>query len=224
MKSLTELDRLVNDVLLAEDFKQSDLRAFSAVRESQRLDEWIDEDSQQSQFPVEDGWRKGIVRFPVPCEGEIHASEEATPHFEIPNVPYRRLMDIIKTTFSSERARTFHLSPFKLWVRYPDQPPDAPPERAYSELYNSDAMNKEYEKIITQVSPLRPTLETVIAAIMLWSDSTHLAQFGTASLWPIYAFFGNQSKYVRCKPTEFAAHHLAYIPSVRSSNYYAAGR
>ena len=49
---------------------------------------------------------------------------------------------------------------------------------------------------------------------MVLSDSTHLGQFGTAALWPIYTFFGNQSKYERTKPSQFAAHHTAYIPSV----------
>ena len=54
----------------------------------------------------------------------------------------------------------------------------------------------------------------VILALMIWSDSTHLASFGTASLWPIYLYFGNLSKYTRAKPSSFAAHHLAYIPKV----------
>ncbi|TFY60206.1 hypothetical protein EVG20_g7504 [Dentipellis fragilis] len=49
---------------------------------------------------------------------------------------------------------------------------------------------------------------------MLWSDSTHLASFGNAALWPIYMFFGNLSKYTRGKPTLFSAHHLAYIPKL----------
>jgi len=31
---------------------------------------------------------------------------------------------------------------------------------------------------------------------MLWSDSTHLASFGNASLWPIYLYIGNLSKYI----------------------------
>ena len=49
---------------------------------------------------------------------------------------------------------------------------------------------------------------------MLWSDSTHLTSFGNASLWPIYLYLGNQSKYTRGKPTSFARHHMAYIPKV----------
>jgi len=54
----------------------------------------------------------------------------------------------------------------------------------------------------------------VLIALKIWSDSTSLAQFGNAQMWPIYFFFGNQSKYSRAKPSSFAAHHVAYMPKV----------
>jgi len=54
--------------------------------------------------------------------------------------------------------------------------------------------------------------EKVVAALMLWSDATHLATFGTAKIWPIYLLFGNLSKYVQCQPNSGATKHLAYIP------------
>lgn len=63
-------------------------------------------------------------------------------------------------------------------------------------------------------------IEYTVAPLMMWSDSTHLTNFGTASLWPIYMFFGWLSKYARGKPSAFAAHHLAYIPSVRKLFYF----
>jgi hypothetical protein len=73
----------------------------------------------------------------------------------------------------------------------------------------------KYKELLTRPPPSSgPHIETAIAAMMLWSDSTHLAEFGTASLWPIYLMFGNQSKYSRAKPSVFAAHHVAYIPLV----------
>lgn len=49
---------------------------------------------------------------------------------------------------------------------------------------------------------------------MLWSDATHLTNFGSASLWPLYMFFGGHSKYIRGKPTSGTGHHLAYIPTL----------
>ena len=54
----------------------------------------------------------------------------------------------------------------------------------------------------------------MVVLLMLRSDATHLASFGTASLWPVYVFFGNQSEYGASKPSECAAYHLAYIPKV----------
>ena len=49
---------------------------------------------------------------------------------------------------------------------------------------------------------------------MVASDATKLGQFGTAKAWPVYLFFGNQSKYERNEPKAYAAHHIAYLPSV----------
>ncbi len=90
------------------------------------------------------------------------------------------------------------------------------PERVYTEGYTCDTLLKEDAKIRSQ--PRNPddadNVEYSVVPLMLWSDSTHLANFGTASLWPIYLYLGNLSKYVRSKPSSFAAQHLAYIPSV----------
>ena len=52
---------------------------------------------------------------------------------------------------------------------------------------------------------------------MVWSDSTHLANFGTAKLWPIYFLFGNASKYICGQPNSGACQHVAYIPSLPDS-------
>ncbi|KAJ3017812.1 hypothetical protein NUW54_g498 [Trametes sanguinea] len=48
----------------------------------------------------------------------------------------------------------------------------------------------------------------------LYSESTHLTDFGHASLWPISIYFLTQSKYTRGHPSVFPVHHLAYIPSL----------
>ncbi|KAF9494120.1 hypothetical protein BDN71DRAFT_1393819 [Pleurotus eryngii] len=70
--------------------------------------------------------------------------------------------------------------------------------------------------------PVDPHIETIIAAYMFWSDSTHLVNFGTTSLWLLYMFFGNCSKYLRLKPTLHHCHHQAYIPSLLDTinDYY----
>ena len=57
----------------------------------------------------------------------------------------------------------------------------------------------------------------MIAALMFWSNSTLLANFGTAKLWPIYLFFGNLSKYIHAEPSSQAYYYVAYIPSLPDS-------
>ena len=69
------------------------------------------------------------------------------------------------------------------------------------------------------MKPPGETLETIVVPIMAYSDSIHLTNFGTASLWPIYFFIKLTSKYIQAKPTSFSAHHLAYIPSVSNVFY-----
>ena len=62
-------------------------------------------------------------------------------------------------------------------------------------------------------------LEKAIVPLLVYSDSTHLANFGTASLWPIYIWFGNISKNTRLRASSFSAHHLAYLLSISKVPY-----
>ncbi|RPD71051.1 hypothetical protein L226DRAFT_469154 [Lentinus tigrinus ALCF2SS1-7] len=96
----------------------------------------------------------------------------------------------------------------------PPSPP--PPLRVLTDCYNSDAMLDEDEKIrkMPRIAGDAPEVEYAVLPLLLWSDETCLSNFGMAKLWPIYMYFGNISKYVRGCPTEFAAHHVAYIPSL----------
>jgi hypothetical protein len=57
-------------------------------------------------------------------------------------------------------------------------------------------------------------LPRCIAAIMIFSDATQLANFGNAKAWPIRVSFGNLSKYERCKPDSKNHYELAFMPSV----------
>lgn len=220
-KSIAELQSLVADVLLAPDFKISDLSSFNARRELRRLDADAEKDSNSaSPFTHQNGWRQSTVKIKIPAE-KTCTKEDDAPVLEIPGIYHRCLIEVITTALQDDNAKTFHYTPFSVFW----QPtPESAPERLYSEIYNSDAFIEEHARL--SPPPTGPGLqhECAIAAIMLWSDSTHLAQFGTASLWPIYAFFGNQSKYDRAKPSQFAAHHVAYMPSVSINNSYLSRR
>ncbi|KIJ09951.1 hypothetical protein PAXINDRAFT_86710, partial [Paxillus involutus ATCC 200175] len=214
MKSLGGLDRLINEVILAEDFNPVDLKGFRAAKEVGRLDEYgADPEDIQSSFSSGDGWKETKVKIHLPADGVLHHLIEESPFFEVPGLFHRKLIEVVKNACREPKtSEQFHLTPFALSY---SPSPNEPMECIYSEIYNSPAMIEEHEKIHSQPRSDGCTLETVIASIMLWSDSTHLASFRTASLWPIYMYFGNQSKYIHGKPTSFAAHHLAYIPKVR---------
>ena len=136
---------------------------------------------------------------------------------EVPGLHHQKLTTAICSAFESPLASKFHYSPFKLF----HQPASSElPERVYSELYNSDAFIKEHDRVQRAPVPEQESdckLEKVIAALMFWSDATHLANFGTAKLWPIYMFLGNLSKYTRAELTSNACCHIAYIPSLADS-------
>ena len=122
------------------------------------------------------------------------------------------MVDIVSTAFQDpEVFPTLHLTPYKEFKELED---GEPPERVYGEMYSSDAFFDAWETVQSQGHMTGDSLERVMVALMLWSDSTCLTNFGSASLWPVYLSLGNQSKYIRSKPSTFSHHHLAYLPSV----------
>jgi hypothetical protein len=204
--SVASLNSLVRDVICAPDFDCSDpaLTDFSAAREYAKLD-------RVGCFAAEDGWKTGSVDIPVPFTG-LNESERTDEHtYSVHGAYWRSLTEVMKDFFSHVSMDMLHLTPFKIFWMSPDgtQP-------VHSEIYNSQAMYDEYTSIRNDFQN-KTSLEIIVAAMMFWSDSTHLASFGTASLWPVYMYFGNISKYLRGKPSSFMANHIAYLPKVRAS-------
>lgn len=209
-KSLGTLNDLVYKVLLAPDFDAKDLTGFDAAKEASRLDD--DKNPTAPANSIKDGWIETKVPISVPCDKVQHLSDAHAPVFLVKGLMYRKLLEVIKAAYKDPSAEQYHISPYE---EYWQSTPDSPPERIYSELYNSNSYIQEHESIRSQPRP-QCDLETVIAPIMLSSDATHLTSFGNASLWPVYLYIGSLSKYTRAKPTSFSAHHLAYLPKVTS--------
>ena len=212
--SAADFDHFMRDVILSDDFNREDLRNFSTAREMARLDK---HGSTDLPFSADDGWKKGLVTLHLPKTKAKHASEAASPQVTISDIHYRPLTEVIKAACQSSQAKEFHWVPFKLF--HQSQTGD-PPERAYSDIYNSSAMLEEDARIRTMERHRSDResddadTEVATLAMLLWSDSTHLTNFGTASLWPVYLYFGNLSKYTRGRPNAHAAYHIAHIPSV----------
>jgi hypothetical protein len=204
---------LVNEVLLHPDFNVADLVGFNADRAERQAEKEAEE-----AFPLLKQFRTTSVPIKVPS-----GNPDVPPKIvDVPGLWYRSLVSVIKAAFADPLAKHFHLSPFKLFHHVESTGEDV---RVFSEVYNSDAFIAEDDKV-RRHGELPPDeqdckLERVVAALMFWSDSTHLANFGTAKLWPIYLLFGNLSKFFRDKPEFCAEHHVAYIPSVRLAPSFA---
>lgn len=222
-KSFSDLNSLVNNVFKSGQFSVDDFDNFDAARTAKLLDEYkppsiFESPDPRSYLKPEDGWIETSVpiRLPPPERG-LYGSEVDAPVYNVPGLFYRKPLEVIKAAFEEPAAKTFHIEPYE---EYWQPSPDTPPERIISEVYNSEAFNEDHAKIRSQKDPAC-NLETVIAPVLIWSDSTHLATFGNASLWPVYIYLGNQSKYTRGKPSSFSAHHTAYIPKVSSDPSYS---
>ena len=211
-KSEGEVDRLIRDVINAPDFQAEDLQDLNTHRENRRLD------TANKATPFEDDFQAASLTIEVPTGKP--GNQLASRAYSVPGLHYRKLLNVVKAAFQDPLSRQFHFTPFTLLHRSSITNEE---QRVYGELYNSDEFINEHKRVQNR-SPPPPDdpgckLEKVIAALMFWSDSTHLTNFGTAALWPIYLFFGNLSKYVRSQPSSGACHHLAYIPSVRSNSF-----
>jgi Plavaka transposase len=167
-----------------------------------------------------DVWQESIIQIPVP-DGQKHhqPTDPPIPCFDVPGLHHRSLTKTIKATWSDQDASCYHYTPFRqFWKRR-----SGAVESVFEELYSSEAFIQEHEAM--QNLPPEPgcTLERSVCAIMFWSDSTHSASFGSASLWPIYLMFGNQSKYMRSNTTGRSSpcHHIAYIPKVSWSLFFS---
>ena len=93
--------------------------------------------------------------------------------------------------------KDIHIRPFEEWWRPTD---DSNPDCVYSDVYTSDTMlqlERELEETLKTTSdPQLEALKTFILAVLLYSDATNLTQFGQVSLWPVYMFIRNTSKYI----------------------------
>ena len=205
-KSGAELDRLPR-FLNHPKFHAPDTIHFSHTREEQRLDKFLE--TVDKPFSMEHGWKCSSVKIRLPKERCQFSSESEAPEFEVGGIYHRDLTDVIRTAFEDEVFLTYNTTPFTQYWKVGERV-----QEVFSEAYASAEMRQAYEEINALPREFGDVLERIVASLMMWSDSTHLTNFGNVSLWPFYLFFGNESKYTRGKPTSNACHHVAYIPKV----------
>lgn len=207
-KSEGEVTRLVKEVIGNPEFKPEDLAGFTVHRENKQLDNLAHHGLPFS----DDDWKEVSVAIDIP----IPKKNTPPRKFEVPGLYHRSIVEVIKATWGAVTSKSFHLTPFKrIHVD-----PNGVETRIYDEVYTSEAFETAHDQLQKKKSEPGCTLEKVIAGLMFWSDSTHLTNFGTAKVWPLYMYFANLSKYTRAKLNSGACHHMAYIPSVSSCFLY----
>lgn len=167
-------------------------------------EEWEDEDA---------GWRKTEVSIQVPFSRTSN-HPGVLPYSGV-ELYHRSLVAVIREKLANTGDdEKFHYEPYQLlW-----QPDHLRSEvNIQGELYTSPAFMDAHRDLQNSLREPGCDLPRTIAALMFWSDATHLTSFGNAKLWPIYLYFGNESKYRRCKPSCHLGNHVAYFQKVMSS-------
>jgi len=181
----------------------SSLRNFNVARENQQ------------------GWtpsrrRPGIYdrsSMPMSILSFLLAAKTSHPERSpsLPCITANRQLDQ-RVVYETSISIMFHLSPFKLFRKHLiAKQVSTFFQRCTTQMHSWMSMTKcnAPQQMIQPASG-----EKVVAALMFWSDVTHLATFGTAKLWPVYMLFGNLSK-ICAMSAKFwcATKHVAYIPS-----------
>jgi hypothetical protein len=201
MKSIADLQRLFV-IFRQPDFNIEEVKDLNVDQELKKMEK-------DPTFQAESGWKEATVLLPAPCP-RTKISEERAYNIEVKGVYYRSLIHIMQDTCMGIHSNDLHLTPYK---QFHDRL-DGSTERVRSETYNSDAMYEEHVRLQAAHIAAGGEDEVVVFGKHVWSDSTHLAQFGSLANWPVYVYCGNITQYKRAKPSAHCVNHAAYIPSV----------
>ena len=122
LKSDSEVNRLVNEVIRAPEFDKAHFDEFTSIeRDEQTLDEYYDA---CGIFSKDDGWRKSSVKIRLLKEGVKYKSQDDVPELEVEGIWYRRLIEIIKSAYQDPTQESYHTIPFRLFHRRTPGPSD----------------------------------------------------------------------------------------------------
>lgn len=216
-KSLSSLKKLVT-VVGSDNFKPADVQGIQWQKSFRRLganefdDAQLRENNPFNGLDEDASWKKHPIRIQVP----FHSREKdpGPKEYHAGDFYHRSLVEVIKEKLANKNdCQHFHYQPYEIY--WQPKPDTMNPIRVHGELYTSPAFLDAHNTL--QDAPGEPgcTLPRVVVAMMFASDATHLTNFGDAKLWPCYLYFGNESKYRRCKPTCKLCNHVAYFQTVR---------
>lgn len=173
-------------------------------------EEGVGRDDEEGWEDINTGWRKEPIKIQVPFDKK--ARHPGPQEYIGPELHYRSLVEVIREKMANTHDfDQFHLEPYELRWKASDQSESI---LVHGELYTSKSFIDAHR--VLQESPAEPgcDLPRVVTALMFWSDVTQLTSFGNAKAWPCYMYFGNESKYRRCRPSCHLANHVAYFEKV----------
>lgn len=215
-KSQASFKQLV-DIITSPEFKKEDISSTSWLAVNKCLGENQFDDNPKEWEDVDAGWIKTPITINVPFHSRMKNKGGSRWHI-IGDLYHRSITAIIKEKLTnSSDTKLFHYEPYQLtWL------PTAGSDEIHihGELYTSSSFIDAHAAL--QESPGEPgcDLPRVVISIMFWSDATHLTTFGNAKLWPLYMYFGNESKYRRSKPSCHLCNHVAYFQAVSSGIFF----
>ena len=210
LKSKVDFKRLL-DVITSTSFRPDDIRdtkwtsidhamgTLTTGDNPECSSEWLEDDG---------GWKRMTVTISVPLSR--WSANPGPTNYSISDFYCRSLLSIIRERLlDPSDHHLFHYKPYELLWRHSNRDIGV-----HGELYTSKVFLDTHRKLLE--SPPEPgcALPHRIIALMFWSDATQLTTFGNAKLWPLYVFFGNQTKYKRGQPSAKLCNHVAYFQTV----------
>ena len=215
LKSQRDFSDLI-EIVGHPDFKPDDVRETKFADINSTLGSNANENTSwanDTEFEwLDEGWRCSEITIQVPFHRRT--GNPGVRPYVVGEFYHRSLVAVIRERLESVDANTqFHFEPYELLWRRGDRLKDV---RVYGEMYMSEKFLAMHRSILNAPPVPGCKAPKAIIPLMFWSDATHLTSFGQAKLWPLYLFFGNDSKYLRCKPSTNLCNHMAYFQKVRS--------
>ncbi|KAF8226441.1 hypothetical protein L208DRAFT_1301720 [Tricholoma matsutake] len=173
---------------------------------------WKDEDN------LAPRWQQTSVSIQVPFHH--FTASLGLQDYVVHDFCHRSIVSILKEKLIDDhKFQHFHIEPYKLKWQPAHQGSSASEDtsiQVHGKLYTSPAFFKAHMELQASQGEPGCSLPHVVVGLMFASDQTHLTSFGETKLWPLYLFFGNDSKYCCSKPSLHLCNHVAYFHKVLS--------
>lgn len=211
-KSKQSFKRLV-EIITSADFWTKDLHhvKWTAIDCQLGSHDPCQADPDSGEWQTEDsGWMWRSITISVLFSW--HSLHPSSRNYTIPNFHHRCLLLIIHKVLSDGvHCKSFHFEPYSLQWKHSS----GTDVGIYGELFSSEAfIAARHDLQDAQLDSASCTLPQCIVVLMFWSDATQLTAFRDAKLWPLYVYFGNESKYQHCTPTVNCCSHATYFQTV----------